>query len=261
MPENDLKLLTDAAQGAGLIAAEFWGNEPKSWEKDAGAGPVSVADLAVNDFLHTTLTTARPDYGWLSEETTDSDERLSDDTLFIIDPIDGTRSFLAGEKTWAISVAVVHRGEPVAGVIYLPVLEKLYGATLGGGARLNGEPINASGRADINGATVLAARSNLDPTFWRQGPPPLVRHFRPSLAYRMALVAEGRFDAMLTLRPTWEWDVAAGTLIAQEAGTTVTNRHGAKPIFNNPNPQIAGLIAATGAVHSGIIGGLTDFPL
>ena len=253
MPVNDRALLIEAARLAGEIATRFWRQSPKTWEKSDGAGPVTEADIAVNDMLRAKLMAARPDYGWLSEESDDCSDRLSRQRVFIIDPIDGTRSFIAGETTWSHSLAVAENGRIVAGAVFLPALNKLYCAHLSGGAFLNDAPVHASGRAELNGATVLSARANLDGAHWRDGPPPVARHFRASLAYRMALVAEGRFDAMLSLRDTWEWDVAAGTLIATEAGARVTDRFGADPTFNNARAMLRGIVAATSAVHEGLV--------
>ncbi len=253
MPESDLTLLIEAARAAGGIATPYWQQSPKTWEKDEGAGPVTEADLAVNDMLAERLRTARPDYGWLSEESEDSADRLEKERVFIVDPIDGTRSFIAGEKTWAHSLAVAEKGRVIAGVVYLPLRDKMYTAFAGGGAFLNGVPIQPSGREDITDAAVLCARSNLSPVHWQGGVPPVKSHFRASLAYRVALIAEGRFDAMMTLRDTWEWDVAAGALIASEAGAGVADRFGQVPVFNNPHPTIPGLIAGTRAVQAGLL--------
>ena len=188
----------------------FWRQTHKSWEKAAGAGPVTEADLAVDEMLKDRLLAARPTFGWLSEETDDDPSRLDKDWVFIVDPIDGTRSFMAGERTWAHSLAVAHRGKITAAVVWLPAQDKLYTAALGAGAQLNGQPIRSSHQANIQDATVLATRPNFDPEHWPQGVPPVHRHFRASLAYRLTLVAEGRFDAMLTFRNTWEWGRGRG---------------------------------------------------
>ncbi len=249
MPGNDLTLLIDAARIAGQIALPYWQQSPETWDKPDGAGPVTEADLAVNTRLQDMLQTARPDYGWLSEESPDDAARLSHDRVFIIDPIDGTRSFIAGEKTWAHSLAIAEHGQIIAGVVFLPVLDRLYQADADGPALLNGQRINVTGRHAIQDATVIAARPNADAKHWKDSAPPVSWHFRPSLAYRMALVAEGRFDAMLTLRPTWEWDVAAGTLIAQQSGALVTDSRGDAPVFNNASPRLSGLLAGTPHIH------------
>ena len=214
---------------------------------------MSEADLEVDDHLKSVLTEARPDYGWLSEETTDDLARLDKRRLFIVDPIDGTRSFLAGEKTWSHSLAIAEGGKITAAVIFLPAHQKIYAAALGSGATCNGRSLSSSGRTDMAGAKVLATRANFDARYWPVGVPPVERHFRSSLAYRLALVGEGRFDGMLTLRSTWEWDVAAGTLIAAEAGATACTTDGAAPQFNNPDPKLPGLVVATPFIHAGLM--------
>lgn len=256
MPVTDLPLLVEAAQAAGRIATRFAGKDVDHWHKPGGAGPVSAADLAVNRMLGAELCAARPGYGWLSEETEDDSARLSHDRVFIVDPIDGTRSFIEGSKTWAHALAVADRGVVTAAVVYLPLRDKLYTAAAGQGATLNGAPIRATDRSQLPGAAVLAARPACAPEHWRGPVPAIERHYRPSLAYRLCLVAEGRFDAMLTLRRTWEWDIAAGDLILREAGA-VTSDRGARPlVFNNADPRLNGMLAANPSLHRALLGEL-----
>lgn len=252
MPETDLSLLTDAAAAAAEIALRYWKSELRVAHKDGGS-PVSEADYAVDAFLKDTLTAARPGYGWLSEETEDDAARLTRERVFIVDPIDGTRAFLDGQKTWALSLAVVENGRPVAAVVHLPARGCIYTAASGRGAHRNGEPIRAGARDTADGATVLAPKASLDPQWWARRPPALARHFRPSLAYRFCLVAEGRFDAMLTLKDAWEWDIAAGILIAAEAGAAVTDRTGAPIALNSPGAKSAGVFTAAPALHAALI--------
>ena len=252
MPESDGALLADAVLAAGAVALRYWRNSPKSWEKPDGTGPVTEADIAVNDLMADRLHRARPTYGWLSEETPDSPARLGTTACFILDPIDGTRAFMAGEAHFAVSLAVAQAGRITAAAIYLPALDLLYSATAGGAALRNGHPIRCSA-SNLPGATLLCSRPVLAAENW-QSPPPVTRHFRASLAYRICLVAEGAFDAMLTLRPTWEWDVAAGALIAECAGAMVTDRRGLVPGFNRAEPLLDGMIVAGGAVHQGLAG-------
>lgn len=243
MPESDLELLKDVAKKAGEIAGRFWKENPKTWDKPGGAGPVTEADLAVDQMLRETLLEARPDYGWLSEETEDGPARLSSQRQFIIDPIDGTRAFIDGSRSWAHSLAVVENGKSLAGVVYLPMLDKLYTATVGQGAQLNGTKIAASARAQLSGASVLAGKPTFQAKYWPRGVPEVERHFRPSLAYRLCLVAEGSFDAMIIFRDSWDWDIAAGALIASEAGAVMTDREGAALTFNSPSAKGPGVLA------------------
>jgi myo-inositol-1(or 4)-monophosphatase len=249
LPANDLDLLVDAALVAGRIAVSYAQGGAKKWEKADGAGPVTEADLAVNDMLAATLPIARPSYGWLSEETDDSTDRLDRDKVFIIDPIDGTRSYADGADTWAHSFAVADRGQITAAVIYLPMLDLMYTAALGKGAALNGEPLRVSNQPTLTGARVLATKVTMRRKFWPNEIPEVDRQHRPSLAYRLALVAQGKFDAMFTFRPSWEWDIAAGALIVSEAGGTMTDQTGGPLVFNRPDALLNGIVAATPAVH------------
>jgi myo-inositol-1(or 4)-monophosphatase len=252
-PAEDLALLTEAARRAGRTALTFSGTTAQRWEKPGDLGPVTEADLAVDDMLRTTLTAARPAYGWLSEESEDTADRLTRGRVFIVDPIDGTRSFIEGSDTWAHSLAIAEYGEIVAAAVYLPVKGKLYAAAKGRGAFLNDRPIRVSPRDALTGARVLAAKPNYDTRHWPGGVPDVRRHYRPSLAYRLSLVAEGRFDAMLTLRDSWEWDIAAGDLILREAGAVTSSRTGAPLRFNNPRPLVDGVVAACPGLHAEIL--------
>ncbi|MGY3438158.1 MULTISPECIES: inositol monophosphatase family protein [unclassified Marinovum] len=249
--ETDLALLLRAAKAAGEVALGFSGPAAKVWDKP-GQGPVTEADYAVNDVLHDILRTARPGYGWLSEETPDDTARLDCEHVFIIDPIDGTRSFIEGSGTWAHSIAIVRNGLPTAAVIHLPARERTFAAERGRGATLNGAAIATGGRAALEGASLMAPKPTFLPQHWKQAPPEVDRVFRPSLAYRMALIAQGRYDAMLTLRPTWHWDIAAGALIAEEAGAWATGADGSPLVFNTEVPQSSGTLTANPTLHTAI---------
>jgi myo-inositol-1(or 4)-monophosphatase len=253
LPEADLALLERAARAAGELARGRAAAPGRVVEKPGGHGPVSDTDIAVDRMLRAELAAARPDYGWLSEESEDGPERLAAARVFVVDPIDGTRAFLAGDKAWALALAVVEAGEPVAGVVHLPALGLSYAAARGAGARLNGAPIAAGRRTEPAGARVLASASQLAPAHWPGGAPAVERLFRPSLAYRLCLVAEGRADAAVTFRDTWEWDVAAGAVILAEAGAKITDRTGRPHRFNAPSPVLPGLIAAGAPLHARLL--------
>ena len=207
--------------------------------------------------LEDMLQRARPGYGWLSEETEDTAARLSRERVFIIDPIDGTRSFAQGSRTWAHSIAVAENGVVTAAVIYLPQRDLMYTAAKGQGASCNGAPIQVSSALDLAVTEVLAAKPNLQSHHWLGGTPPgFIRSYRPSLAYRLAKVADGRFGAMLTLRPSWEWDIAAGDLLLREAGGTITDRAGNPLRFNNPAPRLNGVVAGASTLHQALLNAL-----
>jgi len=250
--QQDLALLTDAARAAGDIALRYFRNAPKVWEK-LGEGPVTEADIAVNDMVMARLRAARPAYGWLSEESPDTEERLDCEHLFLIDPIDGTSAFIAGDSSFSHSFAVARNGIVTAAVVYLPAKDRLYAASLGGFATCNGAPIHCSTRMQVKGASLLTPKAHLDPDLWLGPVPDVTRHFRASVAYRLCLVAEGEFDGMLSLRQAWEWDIAAGALIASAAGASVTDRMGEPLRFNAETPRSNGVLVAAPGLHAALL--------
>ncbi|MFN3644963.1 MAG: 3'(2'),5'-bisphosphate nucleotidase CysQ [Gemmobacter sp.] len=250
---EDLALLADAAREAGAVAMRYWRRHPRAWNKSDGTGPVTEADLAVNAMLAQRLRNARPGYGWLSEETADTPDRLERALCFIVDPIDGTRAFIEGQDTFAIALGIAEAGRMRAGVVYLPALKRLYAAHSQGRATLNDQPLTASPATEPDGARVLTTAPNMAAQHWPGGVPDLRRSFRPSLAYRICLVAEGRHDAMVTFRDAWEWDIAAASLIAERAGAIVTDARGGPLQFNAAHPQVPGVIAAAPGLHGPLL--------
>ena len=249
---DDMALLVDAAEASGPIAMGHFMGDFETWDKP-GEGPVTEADLAIDRMLRGRLGAARPEYGWLSEESEGEPDRECRERVFIVDPIDGTRAFIAGEQGWGIALAVAERGRVVAAAMHLPARGETYAAALGQGATLNGAPIRASGRVALEGATALATSAQLKDNLWPGGAPPVERHFRPSLAWRLCLVGQGRFDMMVTLRAAYEWDIAAGCLIATEAGAAVTDGDGAALEFNRHPLRAPGVIAAPDALHRALM--------
>jgi len=240
----DRALLVAAAEAGGLVALARRGDHGAVVEKPDGQGPVSDADLAVNAALKDRLLGARPGYGWLSEEDPDAPDRLAARRVFVLDPIDGTRAYVAGGADFAVSVAVVEGGQVLAGAVHLPAHGLSYAAHAGGGATCNARPIRASTRTTLAGAAATGPKSQFRPEHWPGGAPEVRASFRPSLAWRLCLVAEGAADLMVTVRPAWEWDIAAGSLIAAEAGAHVSDASGAPLAFNAPDPRAPGVIAA-----------------
>lgn len=243
----------DAAEAAGEIALKHFRSAPEHWDKGDGQGPVSEADLAVNRMLEAELQPARPDYGWLSEETADTGDRLQRERVFIIDPIDGTRAFLDGHENFSHSLAIVEDGRPVAAVVHMPAKDMTFAAELGAQSTLNKVAVTASPIRDLSQATALAARPMMQDKHWPGGVPPVRRSFRSSLAYRMSVVANGRFDAMFTFRNTWEWDVAAGDLICLQAGARVSDAAGALPQYNSAHAQVPGIMAAGAGIFADLL--------
>lgn len=245
----DRALLVDAARTAGELAASLFDRNVRSWDKSPG-NPVSDADIAVDSFLKRRLIEARPDYGWLSEETADDSARRDRRRVWVVDPIDGTRDFLRGRSGWAVSVALVEDGVAVLGALAAPIRGQLFVATRGAGATLNNVPIAVSGRSALAGLSMPIDPQGLLAPFWPE-PWDAVAVEKPnSLALRIAKVASGEADAFLEGRSISEWDIAAAALLLTEAGGTVSDRNGAALAFNRASPTVHGLVAATPALHA-----------
>ena len=241
--EADLELIRAAALEAGRLALEARAEGLKVWSKEGGS-PVTDADLAVDTLLKLRLKTARPNYGWLSEETADDEARLQMRRLFVVDPIDGTAAYIRNKPWFTVCVAVVEDGRPTAAVVHAPELCETYEATAGGGAWLNGAPIAPSARTELDGAAMLGDARMFADARWPTPWPPMRIESRNSIAYRMALVASGAFDAALALTPKNDWDLAAADLIASEAGAFVADHRGRPFLYNRAEPMQRSLLCA-----------------
>jgi len=249
LPEHDdLTLLEDAVRAAGDIARKFYGGDYRRWSKEGGS-PVTEADLAVNTYLCETLTGARPDYGWLSEESADDPARLSRRDTFVVDPIDGTIAFLKNRPHFTICAAVVTDGVPLCGAIYNPISEELYTARKGYGARRNGQRIQVSARAELEGCAMLGDSTQLGVQPW----PPMHLQNRNSVAYRVMLVADASVDASVSLTAKRDWDLAAADVILHEAGGMLTDATGKSLRYNRPVTIQPSLIAAGPKLHTEIL--------
>ena len=242
-PAEDLKLIAEAAREAGEIALRYFKRDPEVWWK-LGDSPVSAADYAVDKFLKETLSSARPDYGWLSEETVDQPGRLQASRTFVVDPIDGTRAFIAGRDMWCVSIAVVEDGRSIAGVLDCPALNQVYAAAVGEGAFGNGKPLSVgqeNNRLKIAGARPMINRLPQD-MLKRVD----VHAHIPSLAYRIAMVANGALDATFVKPFSHDWDLAAADLILSEAGGLLLDREGKRPYLAGKDPEKGELAAGSG---------------
>lgn len=246
-----LALMTEAAVAGGTIALDYFRPGAKTSariDSKEGGSPVTEADHAVDAFLTRELRRALPQAGWLSEETIDNPDRLSRDLVFIVDPIDGTRAFMSGDARWAVCIALVERGLPVAGIVHLPALGQTFLAHRGGGAFRNDQPIMVSPSASLTGGVIAGPASMLkdlaaDGLAFRTEPR------IPSLAYRFARVAEGSLDAGLASTNACDWDIAASDIILQEAGGGLTDPHGLAPVYNRPATRHGLLGAASGRLR------------
>jgi myo-inositol-1(or 4)-monophosphatase len=260
----DLALLEQSVREGGKIARSFFGGSYKKWDKSKG-NPVTEADLAVDKFLRETLLAARPDYGWLSEETEDDAERLTKRSVFVVDPIDGTIAFMKGRPHFTICAGVVTDGAPVAGAVYNPITGECFTARLGDGAFLNGAPIQVSGRETLEGCRMLADKAMLAHAAWNTPPnrpwPPMEIETRGSIAYRMVLVACGQFDAMLALSSKRDWDLAAAEIIATEAGGIVTSHTGTALRYNRESTLHPSVVTAAPKLHARLMERLSHLKL
>jgi len=245
----DLALIRAAALEAGELALVLQRKGDLEVRSKSGGSPVTEADLALDELLKTRLLQARPDYGWLSEETADDHSRLAGGRSFVVDPIDGTVAYIKGRPWWVVSIAVVEAGASVAGVIHAPVVAETYDATAGGGARLAGKLIHVSDRARLEDCAMLTDINMIRHVDWPQPWPPMRIETRNSVAYRMALVAAGAFDAVLALSSKCDWDVAAGDLIAREAGGVVSDHQGSAYAYDRASCTKPSLVCAGPALY------------
>jgi myo-inositol-1(or 4)-monophosphatase len=240
---DDLELLRTAAVTAGIIASSYFRRDLKTWTKE-NASPVSEADVMLDKFLQSALTTARPSYGWLSEESIDTPARLGRTRVFVVDPIDGTRGFIRGDDSWTISLAVVENGLPVVGVVYAPARDEMYEASRGGGARLNGAPIAQRGSAERRVPVIPtpgAVHQELEAAGldYTRGPG------FASLAYRLVQLTTGRLDAAVVRRGSSDWDIAGAAAILGECGITFEDACMGAVQFNRAEIRHGALAAFT----------------
>ncbi|RYE72384.1 MAG: 3'(2'),5'-bisphosphate nucleotidase CysQ, partial [Hyphomicrobiales bacterium] len=227
---GDLDLLIEASIAAGREAMKFFRNDVQVWWKNEGTSPVTAADHAANDILLDRLRGARPDYGWLSEESEDDPVRIGQDRVFIVDPIDGTRAFMEGRDTWVVSAAVTERGRTLAGVLYAPSLDELFVADATGRVEKNGKALRI---IEHEGRTRISAADDMFKRFTRDLGE-IERMSRiPSLAYRLAMIADGRMDATIVKPNAHDWDLAAADLILTNAGGGVCDVSGERPLYNS----------------------------
>ncbi|WP_137680417.1 3'(2'),5'-bisphosphate nucleotidase CysQ [Aurantiacibacter suaedae] len=246
-----LELICREAARMALLLWPGQGHDLSSWDKLPG-NPVSEADLAVDAFLKRELGKLLPAAGWLSEETVDSEQRLDRDLIWLVDPIDGTRDFIRGRTGWAVSVALISAGRPLIGMLAAPARGEVWTAAAGKGAWRNGEKLVASRCTRFAGARVPAdslEREDRD----------LTMVDKPnSIALRIAMVGASEADLVATLRWGYEWDIAAATLIAREAGAQVSDAFGQPLVFNRRDPRAFGLLVSAPAIHKDAVARLAD---
>ena len=256
---RDAALLRETVREAGLLALSLFRTELKNWTKGASS-PVSEADIAVNDLLESRLRAATPDYGWLSEESVDDESRLGKHLAWIVDPIDGTRGYLAGREDWCVSVALVEDASPVLAAVFAPVTDEFFFAARGQGAERNHVPVHATDGTELDFSRVA-------------GPKPLVERLNRSageialhprigsLALRLCRVAQGSLDAAFAGGQSRDWDLAAANLIVQEADGNMTALSGDTISYNRREVTHGLLVAAGRDRHARIVEHFRSRPL
>ena len=258
MARPELELAMSAAREAGELVLNHYGGDFTVRNKQANSAqekpisvrasdydPVTSADLEADACLKKLLSSTNSGWGWLSEETADSADRLQRETVWIVDPMDGTKEFLEGIPEFVVSIALVEHGVPIVAVIYNPPTDDMFSAIRGGGTFLNGKRVFCTDTTELTCATVGVSRSEKT----RGEVDPFEAHvceIKPigSVAYKLAVVASGGTDLNISVQPKNEWDVCAGDLLVREAGGIMLDLAGAVRTYNQPDPLIsAGLVA------------------
>jgi myo-inositol-1(or 4)-monophosphatase len=236
-----LERIQSALESARQIFARFTLGAIEA-EYKAGHDPVTEADKAVDAALRQEL--LREGEGWLSEESVDDLSRLDKKRVWIVDPLDGTREFVAGVPEFCVSVAMVEDGIPVAGGICNPATDEVFLGSLDSGVTYNGKPAQASRRTRLEGAVVLASRSEIKRGEWKRFEKAAVK-VRPmgSVAYKLALVSAGLADVTFTLTPKHDWDVAGGAALVTSAGGFISTLANSPLRCNRRSPLLPGLLA------------------
>jgi len=241
---SDLNIAISAAKEAGTLIMNYYKADYEIQDKGYH-NPVTTADHAADSQLKGILMEAHPDYGWLSEETVDSPDRLSKKRVWVVDPLDGTKEFIEGVPHFVVSVALVENGEPIVGVLYNPVTKEMFTAAKGEGAFLNDAPILCATKENVSEMVILNSRSETRRGLWE----PYDGIFGKlkaigSVAYKLGLTAAGKADIFASLRPKNEWDICAGNCIINEAGGKLIDLNGHQRLYNQKNTLISpGLVA------------------
>jgi myo-inositol-1(or 4)-monophosphatase len=242
-----VRALIDATRAAGDLALGFFRSSAQTSAAinyKADGSPVTEADEAVNRYLERELRKLLPSAAWLSEESVDSSERLAQDLVLVIDPIDGTKGFAAGLPTWAVAVAIVFKSRPIVGIIHAPALGETYVAVKNCGARLNDRVIHVSALTGLLAGARVAGPLRMAENLHNAGLSFDLLPKVPSLALRIAFVAAGALDAALVSANSNDWDIAAADLILHEAGGLLTSLDGDAPIYNRRDTHHGVLVAA-----------------
>jgi 3'(2'), 5'-bisphosphate nucleotidase len=257
--QAELRAACDAARIAGSAAMRFYGNA-QAVAKEGGS-PVTEADHAANEVIVAALRQAFPGDAILSEESADSAERLSAERVWIVDPLDGTKEFLAQNGEFAIMIGLAIGGRAVLGVVYQPANDILFAAAEGQGATIQrdgGETVPLRcGAPGAEGLRLVGSRSHPDALLVRMQEALGITDVRPSgsVGVKCGLIAQGERDLYVHPVPYLkEWDTCAPEAILREAGGEVTDCHGEPLRYNKPDPrQPHGIVACGPGLLEGVM--------
>ena len=260
--ERELGVAISLARRAGAAALEHYGGKLHIVHKSENEDPVTQADHAANDVIVAGLEREFPADGLLSEETLDTVRRLSRARVWVIDPLDGTKGFIAGNGDFAVQIGLAEDGESVLGVVYQPVPDLLHYAARGTGAwveRPDAEPerLRVSAETEFTRMRLAASRDHHSPrmsaVMRALGLSEEVR--RGSVGIKTGLIVERQCDLYVHLSPrTKHWDTCAPEAILREAGGRLTDLWGEPLQYNTEDVQNRnGLVASNGAAHPLII--------
>jgi myo-inositol-1(or 4)-monophosphatase len=250
---RELALAKKAARAAGEILRGHWKRGGYTVASKGKDNPVTQADLEADRAIKRMLHDPFPEYGWLSEETADSADRLTRRRVWIVDPLDGTKEFIKGVPEFCVAIALIEDGAPILGVTYNPIRREMFWGARGLGCHLNTRPVRVSRTRMLHRAKVLASRSEAARGEWQVFHGRLLVSPTGSVAYKLALVAAGKGDATFTRSPKSEWDIASGAALVALAGGTITDIRGRKLSFNNRNVKLEGLIADNTLLHQQLL--------
>jgi len=239
MYEKELELAQKLAVAAGAEIMKIYNTDFEvAYKKDES--PLTEADLNANRVIENELTTMFPDYGFLSEESSQDLSRREKEFCWIIDPLDGTKEFIKRNDEFTVNIALSRNGRPVLGVVYVPVTEELYYAVKGKGAYYSKdgktERINVSGRTE--NIVLLSSRSHRKASFEKileNNKEIIDRVIAAGSSLKGCLVARGVADVYYRYGPTGEWDTAAMEMVVLEAGGIFKDMNDEDIVYNRMN--------------------------
>jgi 3'(2'), 5'-bisphosphate nucleotidase len=260
--ERELRVALELARTSGAAALTYYGAPLKVEHKGAYDEPVTVADRAVNELIVGGLASAFPADGILAEESVDDDRRLARERVWMVDPLDGTKGFIAGSGDFAVQIGLAVGGRSVVGVLYAPATDTLYWAARGAGAwvkrpGLEAERLRVSEKTRTSEMRLAASRSHRSPRT-----DAVVRALgineevkRHSVGIKVALIAERQCDIYLHLsQGTKQWDTCAPEAVLAEAGGRLTDLWGEPLLYNTRDVRNRnGLIATNAVAHAHVI--------